>query len=150
MTVLGNLRMGAYRHLKRSNLLKKDVKLEGDLERVYQHFPRLKERLSQQSGSLSGGEQQMLAIGRALMAKPHLLLLDEPSMGLAPTMVREIEKIINAINKQGVSILLVEQNARMAFRLAQKAYVLEIGEVAMAGATAELTDNEEIKRVYLG
>ena len=129
MTVLENLKMGAY--------LRKDGKeIIRDLDQIFNSFPVLKERVKQKAGSLSGGEQQMLAIGRALMAKPKLLLMDEPSLGLSPIMCSEIANIVNRIYKSGTSVLLVEQNARLAFRIAQKGYVLEIGEIILEGSTA--------------
>ena len=151
MTVFENLRMGAYLRLKRNELIRSDPAFEEDLAMTYEHFPRLKERRGQRAGSLSGGEQQMLAIGRALMAKPRMLLLDEPSVGLAPTMVQEIAHVIAEITRRWqVGVLLIEQNARMAFRLAERAYVLETGQVAMAGTTEALIRDENVKRVYLG
>ena len=151
MTVFENLRMGGYRRLRRAGVLGRDSAFDDDLSLTYEHFPRLKERRSQRAGSLSGGEQQMLAIGRALMARPRLLLLDEPSIGLAPRMVQEIAQVIAAITRRWrVGILLIEQNARMAFRIAQHAYVLETGQVVITGATEALAQNEEVKRVYLG
>ncbi len=151
MTVYENLRMGAYRRLRRGRSMLRDSAFEDDLALTYEHFPRLKERARQRAGSLSGGEQQMLAIGRALMARPRLLLLDEPSIGLAPRMVQEIAQVIAAITRRWrVGILLIEQNARMAFRIAQHAYVLETGQVVITGATGALARNEEVKRVYLG
>ena len=121
-----------------------------DMERVFTVFPRLKERRTQVAGTLSGGEQQMLAIGRALMAKPSLLLLDEPSMGLAPVLVEQIFDTVQTINKQGVTILLVEQNAAMALSIAQRGYVLETGRIALEGSAAELAGNPEVRRAYLG
>lgn len=120
------------------------------LARVFQSFPRLKERLNQYGGTLSGGEQQMLAIGRGLMASPELLLLDEPSMGLAPVLVEEIFAIIEEINAQGTSILLVEQNAQMALSVASRAYVLETGRIVLEGTAREVADNPEVKVAYLG
>ena len=150
MSVLENLRMGAYSRLNQGGLLHKNLELNQDISMVYQHFPRLEERSAQRAGSLSGGEQQMVSIARALMNRPELLILDEPLIGLAPAMVSEIAKIIKDINiGQGVSILLVEQNARLAFRLAQTGYVLKVGEVAIAGTTQELANDPEVKRVYL-
>jgi branched-chain amino acid transport system ATP-binding protein len=141
--VLENMRMGAY--------LRKDSGISRDLDRVCQYFPILAERHRQQAGSLSGGEQQMLAIARALMSKPKLLLLDEPSLGLSPLMTTTIAKIVIDINKQDkVSIILVEQNARLALRLAQTAYVLETGNIVMWGAVRDLLENEHIKETYLG
>lgn len=142
MTVKENLEMGAY--------TRKDGNIKEDMKRVYTMLPRLRERRRQLAGTLSGGEQQMLAIGRALMANPKMLLLDEPSMGLSPLLVTEIFKIIREINETGVTVLLVEQNAKMALELASRAYVLETGKVAMQGPAAELADNEEVKRAYLG
>jgi branched-chain amino acid transport system ATP-binding protein len=121
-----------------------------DMERVFSVFPRLKERSTQVAGTLSGGEQQMLAIGRALMAKPRLLLLDEPSMGLAPVLVEQIFETVRTINEQGVTILLVEQNAAMALSIAVRGYVLETGQIALEGRAAELADNPEVRRAYLG
>jgi branched-chain amino acid transport system ATP-binding protein len=117
---------------------------------MYQHFPVLEERTGQMAGSLSGGEQQMLAVARALMGRPKLLLMDEPSMGLSPLLVAEVGKIIRDINKEGISILLVEQNARMALRLAKRAYVLELGAIVLEGDAAELINNDLVKKAYLG
>jgi len=129
----------------------KDKARAEELEVVFEKFPRLKERARQIAGTLSGGEQQMLAIGRGLMGKPKLLLLDEPSMGLAPLLVQEIFRTIKELNeKNGCTILLVEQNARMALSVAHRAYVLETGEIAMSGQSSELLDNQEIKKAYLG
>ncbi len=142
MTVKENLELGAY--------ARKDENISDDYQLVLTLLPRLKERLRQHAGTLSGGEQQMLAIGRALMARPKMLLLDEPSMGLSPLLVREIFKIIRDINAAGVTILLVEQNARMALDLAGRAYVLENGKIAMHGSADELADNEDVKKAYLG
>jgi branched-chain amino acid transport system ATP-binding protein len=143
MTVWENLIMGAFRRRDRAGI-------QGDLEGVFDHFSILRERRSQRAGSLSGGEQQMLAIGRALMSKPRLLLLDEPSLGLAPIMVKEVGRIILDINQRKVGMILVEQNAQMALRLAQKGYVLETGSIALEGKTSELIDSEHVKKAYLG
>ena len=141
MTVKENLRIGGY--------LRKDD-LSADIEMVFDLFPRLREREWQLGGTLSGGEQQMLAVGRALMAKPRLMMLDEPSLGLAPLVVKDIFDIIQKINAQGVTILLIEQNANMALRIAHKAYVLETGNITMEGTGAELLADERIKEAYLG
>ena len=141
MTVLENLRVGAY--------LRNDD-LSNDLKRVFDLFPRLKEREWQLGGTLSGGEQQMLAVGRALMAKPRLMMLDEPSLGLAPLVVKSIFEIIREINHQGVTILLIEQNANMALQVAHRAYVLETGSITRTGTGAELLADESIKEAYLG
>jgi branched-chain amino acid transport system ATP-binding protein len=143
MSVLDNLKVGAF-------LRKDNESIKKDLEAIYQHFPILKERHSQMGGQLSGGQQQMLAVGRALMASPKLLLMDEPSIGLSPILVTEVGKIIQDINSQGISILLVEQNARMALKLAKRAYILEIGKIALKGNCEDLIDNSEVKRCYLG
>jgi branched-chain amino acid transport system ATP-binding protein len=143
MSVEENLELGAY--------LRKDSKeIRNDIQSVYDLFPRLQERRKQLSGTLSGGEQQMLAMGRAIMAKPKLLLLDEPSMGLAPLMVKTIFQIIEKINQDGTTILLVEQNANMALSVADRAYVIETGRVDISGTAAELQASEEIKKAYLG
>ena len=142
MTVLENLEMGAFSRNGRG--------MAGDLERVYEIFPTLSERSRQLGGTLSGGEQQMLAIGRALMSRPKLLLLDEPSLGLAPIMVSRIFKVIHEINRQGTTILLVEQNAKAALRLANRAYVMETGGIVMQGAASELEKDPAIKKAYLG
>ena len=142
LTVRENLTMGAY--------LRSDAGIAADLERVFELFPRLAERITQVAGTLSGGEQQMLAIGRALMANPRLLLLDEPSMGLAPVLVEQIFDTISDINRQGMTILLVEQNAAMALSIAHRGYVLETGSIALTGTAAELSDNPEVRRAYLG
>lgn len=141
MTVLENLKVGAY--------TRKD-KYNDDIELIYTLFPRLKERHWQLAGTLSGGEQQMLAIGRAMMAKPKLLMLDEPSLGLAPLVVKGIFDIIQELNKQGVTILLVEQNANMALHVADNGYVLETGTISMKGTGLELLQNESVKEAYLG
>jgi len=142
LTVRESLTMGAY--------LRSDAGIAADLERVFELFPRLAERITQVAGTLSGGEQQMLAIGRALMANPRLLLLDEPSMGLAPVLVEQIFDTISDINHQGMTILLVEQNAAMALSIAHRGYVLETGSIALAGTAAELANNPEVRRAYLG
>ncbi len=143
LTVLENLEMGAY-------LRKDKAGIKETMEKVFDKFPRLKERLSQRAGTLSGGEQQMLAMGRALMSQPKLLLLDEPSMGLAPILVKEIFSIIKEINDQGTTILLVEQNANMALSIASRAYVLETGRIVASGSASELLASEQIKKAYLG
>ena len=143
MTVLDNLRMGAY-------LRKDKYQIARDLDIMYEHFPVLKERRGQQSGSLSGGEQQMLAIARALMSSPKLLLMDEPSMGLSPILVEQVGNIISDINKTGIGIILVEQNARMALSLANKAYILEVGSITLEGDAKELANDERVRKAYLG
>jgi branched-chain amino acid transport system ATP-binding protein len=143
MTVKENLKLGAFRRKDKEGI-------RNDLEGVFEHFPVLRDRRSQRAGSLSGGEQQMLAIGRALMSQPLLLLLDEPSLGLAPLMVKEVGRIIREINQKNVGIILVEQNAQMALRLAHKGYVLETGSVVLQGEASELIDNEHVKKAYLG
>jgi branched-chain amino acid transport system ATP-binding protein len=142
MSVYDNLKTGAY--------LRKEREIGPDLENVFHHFSVLKQRLGQMAGTLSGGEQQMLAMARGLMARPSLMLLDEPSLGLAPLMVAEIGSIVTEINKQGVGIILVEQNAVMAFRLAKKAYVLETGSIVLEGDTVELLNDQRVKEGYLG
>jgi branched-chain amino acid transport system ATP-binding protein len=142
LTVVENLEMGAY--------IRSDRGVAADMERVFGIFPRLKERRTQVAGTLSGGEQQMLAIGRALMARPRLLLLDEPSMGLAPVLVEQIFETVQTINGQGVTVLLVEQNAAMALSIAMRGYVLETGRIALEGPAAELAGNPEVRRAYLG
>ena len=141
LTVYENLRMGAYM---------RNDDLEADLNWVYDLFPRLKERSWQPAGTLSGGEQQMLAIARALMSKPKLIMMDEPSLGLAPIIVQGVFDIIREINRQGVTILLVEQNANMALKAADLAYVMETGKITMSGTGKELAENDEIKAAYLG
>jgi branched-chain amino acid transport system ATP-binding protein len=141
MTVAENLDMGAFRFKKVD---------QGDLDRVFELFPRLKERIKQQAGTLSGGEQQMLAIGRALMGRPRLLLLDEPSMGLAPLVVAQIFDIIREINEAGVTVLLVEQNAAQALSLADRGYVLETGEIVLQGTGSELLADDRVRAAYLG
>lgn len=147
LKVIDNLNLGAYlEHLQKD----KEGKIVKRLDRVFELFPRLKERREQYAGTLSGGEQQMLSIGRALMAKPKLMVLDEPSMGLAPLVVREIFRIILDLRHQGVTILLVEQNARLALQLSDYGYVLETGKVVTHGPSAELVNNEEVKKAYLG
>jgi len=143
LTVLENLQMGAY---TRSN----QEEIRGNLETVFRRFPRLKERQKQLGGTLSGGEQQMLAMGRALMSQPALLLLDEPSMGLSPILVEEIFNIIQDINAQGTSILLVEQNAQMALSVAHRGYVLETGKIVAEGKSNELLNDPQVIKAYLG
>ena len=141
LTVLENLKVGAY--------LRNDD-ISGDIQWVYDLFPRLRERSWQAGGTLSGGEQQMLAVGRALMARPKLIMMDEPSLGLAPLVVRDIFEIIRQINRQGVSILLIEQNANMALKVADSAYVMETGCITLSGAGKDLLNNEAVKKAYLG
>ena len=143
MTVLENLKIGAY-------LRKDKAEIEKDIQWVYSLFPRLEERSWQLAGTLSGGEQQMLAVGRALMSRPKLLLLDEPSLGLAPLVVQDIFTIIQEINRQGVTVLLIEQNANMALKIADLAYVLETGNITMSGTGAEVLANDKVKEAYLG
>jgi branched-chain amino acid transport system ATP-binding protein len=143
MSVQENLEMGAFQRQKSKDL-------DADYERVFTLFPRLLERRSQLGGTLSGGEQQMLAIGRSLMAHPKLLLLDEPSMGLAPILVEQIFKIIGDINAEGTTVLLVEQNALMALGIARRGYILQTGEIVLAAPSAELADNPDVKKAYLG
>jgi branched-chain amino acid transport system ATP-binding protein len=142
MSVLENLEMGAY--------TRSDNEIGSDMEKIFQRFPRLNERKKQPAKTLSGGEQQMLAMGRALMCRPKLLLLDEPSMGLAPMLVEQIFQIIQEINASGTTILLVEQNANMALSIAHRAYVLETGEVVLQGDAKELASNPEVRKAYLG
>ena len=143
MSVMENLELGAYLRSDKDGIAR-------DLEDVFKKFPRLLERKEQISGTLSGGEQQMLAMGRALMSRPRLLLLDEPSMGLAPLLVKEIFNIIKEINESGTTVLLVEQNANMALSIADKAYVLETGRIALAGTAHELASSEAVRKAYLG
>lgn len=143
MTVLENLEMGAYTRRNKGELA-------NDLDWVFSHFPRLKERIKQTAGTLSGGEQQMLATARALMSHPTLLMMDEPSMGLSPILVEEIFSIIQGINREGTTILLVEQNAHMALRIANRAYVLETGNIVMEGEAKKLLTDEKVKAAYLG
>ncbi len=143
MSVLENLEIGAYTR-------KNPAEMKRDLEMVFGHFPRLKERVKQLAGTLSGGEQQMLAMGRALMSHPELLMLDEPSMGLSPILVQEIFSIIQDVNRAGTTILLVEQNAHMALSIANRAYVLETGRIVMEGDAKELLTNDDVRKAYLG
>ena len=143
MTVEENLRMGAY-------ILKDQRKINENLEKVYAHFPRLKERWKQLAGTLSGGEQQMLATGRALMTDPRIVLMDEPSMGLSPLLVKEIFAIIQQLHDSGITILLVEQNAKMALAVSDRAYVLETGTIAMSGKAADLAEDDRVRKAYLG
>jgi branched-chain amino acid transport system ATP-binding protein len=142
MSVRENLDLGAY--------LRRDADVSGDLDRVFDLFPRLKEREKQKAGTMSGGEQQMLAMGRALMARPQVLLLDEPSMGLAPVLVERIYETVEAINKQGTTILLVEQNANFALGVSHRAYVLEVGAITLSDESEKLRENPEVQRAYLG
>ena len=143
MTVQENLEMGAYTQTKQANI-------ESDIENVYVLFPRLKERMNQIAGTLSGGEQQMLAMGRALMSRPKLLMLDEPSMGLAPILVEQIFEIIADLHKRGSTILLVEQNAQMALSIANRGYVMETGKIVTTGTGQELLASPEVRKAYLG
>ena len=143
MSVQENLEMGAFTRKDKAGV-------EKDFEIVYNRFPRLKERRKQQAGTLSGGEQQMLAMGRALMSRPKLLLLDEPSMGLAPLLIKEIFSIIEGINREGTTVLLVEQNANMALSIAHRAYVMETGRITLQGAAKELAASEDVRKAYLG
>jgi branched-chain amino acid transport system ATP-binding protein len=143
MTVMENLEMGAFARADRAGIA-------ADLERVLTLFPRLRERMAQKGGTLSGGEQQMLAIGRALMARPSLLLLDEPSMGLSPILVEAIFKIVEEVNRQGTTILLVEQNARMALRVAHRGYVIQTGRIVLQDSAAELLRSDLVRKTYLG
>lgn len=143
MTVFENLELGAYIRSDNSGI-------NEDIQKVFSRFPRLEERRAQQAGTLSGGEQQMLAIGRGLMSRPRLMLLDEPSMGLAPLLVKEIFSIIKEINASGTTILLVEQNAHMALSIAHRAYVMETGRITLSGTSKELAESEDVKKAYLG
>lgn len=143
MSVEENLRMGAY-------IIKDQKKITENLEMVYAHFPRLKERRRQLAGTLSGGEQQMLATGRALMTDPRIVLMDEPSMGLSPLLVKEIFAIIQELHESGITILLVEQNAKMALAVSDRAYVLETGTIAMSGKASELAEDDRVRKAYLG
>lgn len=143
MSIYENLEMGAYSRTDK-------VQIKTDMEMCFELFPRLKERLSQMAGTLSGGEQQMLAISRALMCKPKMLLLDEPSLGLAPLVVAQIFEIIKKLNKEGMTILLVEQNARMALKISHRAYVLETGRIVMQDSAESLLNNDEVRKAYLG
>lgn len=143
MTVEENLQMGGYTKKNQENL-------QEILKEVYEKFPRLKERRKQLAGTLSGGEQQMLAVGRALMGSPSIILMDEPSMGLSPLLVKEIFHIIKEVHKQGITVLLVEQNAKMALAIADRAYVLETGKITLSGSGRELLNNEKVKKAYLG
>ena len=143
MSVVENLEMGAYLRTDKAAISK-------GYEEVFEHFPRLKERRKQQAGTLSGGEQQMLAMGRALMNDPKLILMDEPSLGLSPILCREIAKIIRNLHQAGRTIVLVEQNARLALALAQKGYVMETGKIALEGPASELRENDEVQHTYLG
>ena len=143
MTIVENLQMGAYCRDDKAAIA-------DDIERVFSHFPRLKERFLQLAGTLSGGEQQMLAIGRALMSRPKLLLLDEPSMGLAPIMVQKIFEVIRAVASEGMTVLLVEQNAKLALEVSQRGYVMESGEITLSGAAADLLADPKVRAAYLG
>jgi branched-chain amino acid transport system ATP-binding protein len=148
LTVVDNLELGAYLRFRRGG---ERAEIQKDMNHIYELFPRLKERKAQMAGTLSGGEQQMLAIGRALMARPKLLLLDEPSMGLAPLVVQEIFSVIEKLRSQeGTTVLLVEQNAKAALKMADRAYVLETGRVILEGTASELLENKEVQRAYLG
>jgi branched-chain amino acid transport system ATP-binding protein len=143
LDVLENLRLGAY-------LTNDRQAIQQRIDRVFGYFPILKERQKQLASTFSGGEQQMLAMGRGLMASPHLLMLDEPSLGLAPILVQEVGKIIRAINRDGVTLLLIEQNAQMALRLANRGYVLETGTIALEGTSQELISNDKVRKAYMG
>ena len=143
MTVAENLEMGAF-------WLKDKSHVNKEMEKVYAQFPRLKERYKQAAGTLSGGEQQMLAIGRAIMSKPKIMLMDEPSMGLSPLLVKEIFEIIKQLNQEGMTILLVEQNAKMALSIAHRAYVLETGKIVLQGKASDMLENDNVRKAYLG
>lgn len=143
LSVMDNLQLGAYTRRDKQEIAE-------SLEKVFVRFPRLKERRKQTAGTLSGGEQQMLAIGRALMSRPKMLLLDEPSMGLSPILVQEIFQCITEVNRDGTTVLLVEQNAKMALSISHRAYVLETGNISLEGPAAELLDNEQVRQAYLG
>lgn len=143
LTVLQNLKLGAYSRKDKAGIA-------DDMDYVFECFPRLKERRGQMAGTLSGGEQQMLAMGRALMADPRIIVMDEPSMGLSPLLVKEVFAIIEALNKKGITILLVEQNAKMALSIADRAYVLETGRITMSGKASELLNDERVRKAYLG
>lgn len=143
MSVLENLKMGAYTRKDREEI-------EDSIEKIYKRFPRLEERKNQLAGTMSGGEQQMLAMGRALMSKPEIVLMDEPSMGLSPIFVNEIFDIIKQMRREGVTVLLVEQNAKKALSVSDRAYVLENGKIVMQGRASEIMDDESIKKAYLG
>jgi branched-chain amino acid transport system ATP-binding protein len=142
MTVVENLQMGAY--------IRRDKEIKDDLERVFELFPVLRERRKQKAGTLSGGQQQMLTLGRSLMGRPRLLMLDEPSLGLAPLVVSDLAKTIKRLNEDGLTVLLVEQNARMALRISDRAYALEVGEVVVSGGSESLSRDDYIKKAYLG
>ncbi len=146
LSVLENLKLGAFKRYRKTT----SAELERDLEKVYELFPILKERTGQAAGTLSGGEQQMLAIGRALMAKPRLLLLDEPSMGLAPKIIQEIFAVLEDLHKEGLTILLVEQDAKIALKMSDYGYVLKAGKVALEDESARLLEDEQVQRIYLG
>ena len=143
LSVLANLKLGAYSRKDKDGI-------ERDLEYVFECFPRLRERKSQLAGTLSGGEQQMLAMGRALMSDPKIIVMDEPSMGLSPLLVKEVFSIIEELNRRGITILLVEQNAKMALSIADRAYVLETGKITMSGKAKDLLEDEAVKKAYLG
>ncbi len=143
LSVIENLKLGAYTRSDKKEIAE-------SLKRVYEHFPRLEERKNQVAGTLSGGEQQMLAMGRAMMSNPKIVVMDEPSMGLSPLLVKEVFKIIEAMHKSGITVLLVEQNAKMALSIADRAYVLETGKIKLSGTGKELAESEDIKKAYLG